>query len=146
MRIVKEIFIMCLLCLAIVIILGVLFYEYIPSAQTFPKPLKYEKDENIVEILKETETTTNTQIVLKSYNINQDDLNLYKQQDYDAGKTNPFAAYSAQSDGSEQSTGGSSQNSGGSSSSNSSSSSSSSSSASTSSSSTGTFFEQAGSK
>lgn len=145
MKIVKEIFIMCLLCLAIVIILGVLFYEYIPSAQTFPKPLKYEKDENIVEILKETETTTNTQIVLKSYNINQDDLNLYKQQDYDAGKTNPFAAYSAQTDGSEQ-TGGGAQNNGGSSSSNSGSSSNSSSSANSGSSSTGTFFEQAGSK
>ena len=143
MRVVKEIFIMCLLCLAIVITLGILFYEYIPTSQNLPKPVKYEKDENITEILQETENSTNTQVVLRSYNINQEDLDLYKRQDdYDPGKTNPFAAYSAQSsnegtgENSSSGVGSGSASNGGSGSSNSGSSNDS----------TGSFFEKPGSK
>ena len=35
----KEIFIMLLLCVAIVLILGVLFYNYIPTNKTIPNKL-----------------------------------------------------------------------------------------------------------
>ena len=44
----KEIFIMLLLCVAIVLILGVMFYNYIPTNKTIPNKLaEYSTPENV---------------------------------------------------------------------------------------------------
>lgn len=90
----KEIFIMLLLCIAILLVLGVLFYDYIPTnkiipnkveAYTTPENIKEEIEENITEIPKQN-------IVLE---ITDSDLNLYKKSNkYDPGKPDPFSTYS----------------------------------------------------
>ena len=88
--IIKEIFIMLLLCIAIILILGILFYDYIPTnrviptkeAYSTPNDVKTEIDEQITEIEK-------TEI---SYEITDADLNIYKQSSsYKPGKADPFS-------------------------------------------------------
>lgn len=88
--IIKEIFIMLLLCIAIILILGILFYDYIPTNQVIPtkeayvtpNDVKNEINEQIAEIEK-------TEI---SYEITDTDLNIYKQSSsYKPGKKDPFS-------------------------------------------------------
>lgn len=88
----KEIFIILLLCIAIVLVLGVIFYDYIPTNKAVPNKLstyvtpedvKTEIDEQIAEINK----------VEVSYEITGTDINLYKQtHSYTPGKVDPFSA------------------------------------------------------
>ena len=51
--IIKEIIIMLLLCVAILLILGVLFYDYIPSNKVVPSKIAYSTPENIQEEIEE---------------------------------------------------------------------------------------------
>ena len=46
-NIIKEIIIMLLLCLAIILVLGVLLYEYVPSNKIIPDEVSYTTPENI---------------------------------------------------------------------------------------------------
>lgn len=88
----KEIFIMLLLCVAIVLILGVLFYNYIPTNKTIPNKLaEYSTPENVkTQIDQETFGGEKQEI---SYEIDGSDLKLYRQTNsYTTGKANPFAA------------------------------------------------------
>lgn len=88
----REICIILLLCVAIVLILGVVFYDYIPSnkavpnkleAYTTPENIQQEIDEKVIEAEKESVT----------YTITGSDLNLYKQTNsYVSGKPDPFSA------------------------------------------------------
>ena len=48
-KIIKEIIIMLLLCLAIILILGVLLYEYVPSNKIIPEEVSYTTPQNIQE-------------------------------------------------------------------------------------------------
>lgn len=90
--IIKEIVIIILLCLAICLILGIIFYNYIPSNIVVPgnveaystsNTIKEEIAEEIVEYPKENFV----------FEITDSDLTLYrKSQSYDEGKANPFAA------------------------------------------------------
>ena len=88
----KEICIMLLLCIAIVLLLGVIFYDYIPTNKAIPNKLSaYETPENVQnelseQIMEETASPVN-------YTINGADLKLYKQTNsYVAGKPDPFSA------------------------------------------------------
>lgn len=88
----KEIIIMLLLCLAIILILGVIFYNYIPTNKTVPSKLaEYTTPENVkAEIDEKTAESEKKEI---SYEIDGSDLKLYKQTNsYTTGKANPFAA------------------------------------------------------
>lgn len=88
----KEIFIMLLLCVAIVLILGVMFYNYIPTNKTIPNKLaEYSTPENVrTEIDQKTSEEEKQEI---SYEIDGSDLKLYRQTNsYTTGKANPFAA------------------------------------------------------
>ena len=40
-NVIKEIIIILLLCLAIILILGILLYEYVPMTKTIPNPVSY---------------------------------------------------------------------------------------------------------
>lgn len=89
--IVKEIIIVLLLVLAILLVLGVFFYDYIPMNKVVPKIEQYEPPKNVKEELEENieEKEEMTPIVRE---INSSDLNLYeKTKDYQKGKINPFA-------------------------------------------------------
>ncbi len=97
--IIKEVTIIILLCLAICLILGIIFYTYIPSNIVVPEnveaystsnTIKEEIDEEIAEYPKENLV----------FEITDSDLTLYRRtQSYDEGKANPFAASNSTSIG-----------------------------------------------
>lgn len=90
----KEIIIFLLLLVAIILILGILFYNYIPNNKTVPVALKqYQLSEEAQEELKETMSQTSENIV-KTYSIGDTDLSVYETaKDYNKGKVNPFEDY-----------------------------------------------------
>ena len=95
-NVIKEIAIMLLLLAAIILGLGVLFYDYIPSSKVVPTVLEYKTPNNIKEELSET-ITNNTEEVLVTYQVDSKDLKVYeKTKDYNAGNPNPFSYYTTQ--------------------------------------------------
>ncbi len=93
--IVKEIFIILLVCITIVLIMTVIFYNFIPSNKIIPtKVTAYERPENIEsEISVETDNTFTMQE--QDYTVQDSDLNRYRQsQSYNPGKPDPFSEYS----------------------------------------------------
>lgn len=90
--VIKEIFIMLLLCIAIVLILGVIFYNYIPSNKAIPNKLEaYTTPENIKAEIEQEITETKQEEI--TYQIDSTDLKLYKStHGYTTGKSNPFSA------------------------------------------------------
>ncbi len=98
-NVIKEIIIILLLCLAIILILGILLYEYVPISKTVPNPVSYVRTEAVEEELASSDTIDESQLVM-TYEINSSDLNNYKQmQEYKPGKANPFAAVSEDNTG-----------------------------------------------
>lgn len=89
--IIKEIIIVLLLALAIILILGVILYEYVPSNKIIPETVSYVTPENIQQELQQEENIDDTEVVI-TYKIDSTDLNNYKKiQEYVPGKKNPFA-------------------------------------------------------
>lgn len=119
--IIKEIIIVLLLCLAIMLVLGILLYEYVPITKTLPNEVAYTTPENVKQELLSSSDVDDTQVIM-TYEVNQDDLNNYRRvQDYVPGKANPFSSYETTATdptGNGSSTGGSSSNSSSTSSSN----------------------------
>lgn len=94
-KIFKEIFIMLLLCVAIALILAVLFYEYNPINKEVPKTITYQMPGELSEIEEELETplVNSEEEVIRTYELTEKELDGYKETNYDAGKVNPFAVY-----------------------------------------------------
>lgn len=91
--ILKEIVIVLLLCLAIMLVLGILLYEYIPVNKTIPNEVAYTTPQNVKKELASSSDVDDSQIIM-TYEINSDDLNNYRRvQDYVPGKANPFSSY-----------------------------------------------------
>ena len=92
-NIIKEIIIMLLLCLAIILILGVILYEYVPSNKILPEEVSYVTPQNIKEELKNSESIEEDKVIL-TYEIDESDLTNYQKiKDYKPGKVNPFSTY-----------------------------------------------------
>lgn len=92
----KEILIILLACVAIVLIMAVIFYNYIPTNKVIPaKVTAYKTPENVeAEIVEDTIESYNTSSE-KNYTIENSDLTMYKAtSSYDPGKPDPFAEYS----------------------------------------------------
>ena len=91
--IIKELGIVLLLLVAVILVLAILFYEYIPNNKTVPiKIQEYKVPEDIKQELQESIPTE--QNIVRTYYIDSTDLNLYEStNDYDKGKANPFADY-----------------------------------------------------
>ena len=91
----KEIFIMVLLCIAIALVLAVVFYEYNPMNKDIPTPIAYQMPENLDEVKEELETplSNENEQVIRTYELTEDDLEAYEGLNYDAGKVNPFEKY-----------------------------------------------------
>lgn len=88
--IIKEIIITLLFILAVILILGVLLYEFVPTNKIIPEKVSYTTPENIRDEIQssESEINQNTDI---SYSINATDLSNYKKiNEYVPGKKNPF--------------------------------------------------------
>ena len=91
----KEIFIILLLSIAILLILGILFYDYIPINSYIPEREAYTTPNNVLEEL--NEAITETEKIEVTYEVTDSDLNIYKQSgSYTEGKANPFALESEQ--------------------------------------------------
>ena len=89
--VIKELIIVLLLCLAIILILGILLYEYVPISKTIPNEVAYSTPSEVKEELNSDSEVDNSKIIM-TYEVNQEDLNDYKRvQDYKPGKANPFA-------------------------------------------------------
>ena len=95
--IIKEIFIIILLVIAIILTLGIVFYDYRPSNKKIPsKVAEYTLSEEMSEELNETLTAAETQNIVKTYRVDSTDLGRYEESDdYNKGKPNPFAAPSS---------------------------------------------------
>ena len=87
--IIKELIIVLLLCLAIILVLGILLYEYVPVSKTIPNEVSYTTPEEVKEELLTSSDVDENQIVM-TYEIDSTDLNNYKKiQNYKPGKANP---------------------------------------------------------
>ncbi len=96
-KVIKEIIIMLLLCLAIILVLGVLLYEYVPSNKIIPEEVSYTTPQEVQEELSKSEDVENDQVIL-TYSIDATDLNNYERiNSYVPGKTNPFSSYDTSS-------------------------------------------------
>lgn len=93
----KELIITLLLCIAIVLILGVIFYSYNPVNKIVPSKIEqYTTSNTIKEEINVNVLTLESTNVL--YSIEDTDLNMYiKNKSYVQGKANPFAVTSASS-------------------------------------------------
>lgn len=92
-KIIKEIIIVLLLSLAIILILGVLLYDYVPMSKIVPEPVSYSTSEEVKQELLKSTDVDQDQIIM-TYEIDGTDLNNYKKiQDYKPGKPNPFSTY-----------------------------------------------------
>lgn len=90
---IKEMIIALLLCLAIILLLGILLYDYVPMTKTIPNPVSYTTPNNVKQELAESSTIDEEQIIM-TYEVDSTDLNNYKRiQNYKPGKANPFSSY-----------------------------------------------------
>lgn len=109
--IVKEIIIGLLLCLAILLVLAVLMYSYIPNNKVIPEPISYTAPESVKKTLEEAELDS-SQVVL-TYEVNSSDLSTAQRtNEYNPGKVNPFSSYKIETteDGTTSTTGGTTNN------------------------------------
>lgn len=91
--IIKEIIIMLLLCLAIILILGVLLYEYVPSNKIIPEEVAYTTPEDVKQEISKGEGVDDEQVIM-TYSVDSTDLKNYERiNTYVAGKPNPFSSY-----------------------------------------------------
>lgn len=92
-KVIKEISIILLLCLAIILVLGVLLYEYVPSNKIIPEEISYTTPEEVKEEISKGENVEDEQVIL-TYSIDATTLNNYERiNTYVPGKPNPFSSY-----------------------------------------------------
>ena len=97
--ILKEIIIVLLLCLAIILVLGILLYEYVPISKTVPNQVAYTTPEDVKQELIQSGSLDESEVIM-TYEVNNDDLNNYKRvKDYKPGKANPFSSYETATEG-----------------------------------------------
>ena len=89
----KEILIILLICVAIVLLMAVIFYNYIPTNKVIPaKVTAYQLPQNVEEIINET-TIDSYNSASINYTIDNADLSKYQAtQSYNPGKADPFSA------------------------------------------------------
>ena len=93
--ILKEIVIILLLIIAIIPLLGILFYDYMPTSKVVPaKVEEYALNENVRNEIEKELNNVNSEEIIKTYVLDATDLELYeKTKEYNKGKVNPFASY-----------------------------------------------------
>lgn len=96
-NIIKEGIIIILLLIAIIFILSIVFYEYMPNNKTIPSEIQaYNLPEDMQQELKSSIETAEQQNIVKTLYIDNSDLKSYEtKKDYNKGKANPFADYSS---------------------------------------------------
>ena len=106
MKILKEIIISLLSCFLILLILGVVFYRFIPNNKIVPETIKYQASQEVQSEIN-SEVDSNSNKIIKTYEITASDLEKYqKNKDSDPGKNNPFAPITDEEDNSSTGNGG----------------------------------------
>lgn len=91
-KIIKEIIIMLLVCLAGMLLFAVILYEFIPNRKVVPEVSLYSAPEAIKEMMADDIDKRDEQII-KTFQVTSSDLTNYKiTNDYVAGKSDPFAS------------------------------------------------------
>lgn len=92
--IIKEICIILLLVITILLILGIMFYDYRPSTKKIPSEIEgYTLSQEMANELEETIKTSESQNIVKVYKVDSGDLKAsQKKEQYIPGKKNPFSA------------------------------------------------------
>lgn len=92
--ILKEIIITLLLCIAILLVLSIIFYDYNPLNKIVPNKIAYSTPEEIKNEIEQNEVKDILEGGINIvYSIDSSDLNIYrKSNSYVPGKANPFAA------------------------------------------------------
>lgn len=89
---IKEFIIILLLLFAIILVLGVFLYDYIPTSKVIPKVEAYEAPNSIKQELEASIEDSDKEITQIVYEIDGTDLQNYeKSKDYQKGKVNPFS-------------------------------------------------------
>ena len=110
-NVIKEMIIILLLCLAIILVLGLILYEYVPTGKIIPEEVSYTTPSEIKEEINKGENVEDEQVIL-TYSVDSTDLRNYEKiNTYVPGKTNPFSSYDTSSTQGNNTTNGS-QNSG----------------------------------
>lgn len=101
---IKEIVIMLLACLAILILLAIILYQYIPSRKQVPEVITYTATEEVQDLLEDDiMTRIEDKTPVETYKVTSSDIKSYQtQQEYVPGKLDPFAEYSSQTSGDTQ--------------------------------------------
>ena len=98
-NILKEVIIVLILCIAILLILSVMFYDYNPITKVVPNKVAYNTPDDIAEIIQEETLNTMVETEKRVYTIDGSDLNIYQRsQTYDPSKENPFVSSPVSSD------------------------------------------------
>lgn len=93
-NVIKELIIILLLCLAIILILGILLYEYVPMTKTIPNPVSYTVPEGVEEELNDVSDQVLLSFDNSSEEIDSTELNNYERiNNYQPGKADPFSSY-----------------------------------------------------
>lgn len=104
-NIIKEIIIVLLLTLAIILVLGVLLYGYVPANKMIPEKVSYTTPEQVKTEL-EADVNESDDELYVDYHIDSTQLNNYKKiQEYVPGKKNPFASLENENSSSNTTTG-----------------------------------------
>ena len=92
----KELAIILLLILAIMVLLAVLFYDYMPNSKTVPAKVEaYKLSEDVKAELEKDMENAKTDEIVKTYQLDAIDIEHYERtKEYNKGKVNPFAQYS----------------------------------------------------
>ena len=86
----KEIFVTILLLAIMLLLLGIVFYDSIPSKKIIPEVAIYETPQNIKDEITST-SNVGFQNEILTYELTDSDLKLYKKVNiYNPGKDNPF--------------------------------------------------------
>jgi hypothetical protein len=94
--IIRETIIALLVCLAVLLILSVALYNYIPTNKVIPETVEYAPTKEIQTQLNSA-VEDNSNEILMTYEITAQDLDNYERtNEYNPGKANPFAAASEQ--------------------------------------------------
>lgn len=98
-KVIKEIIIMLLICLVIMLIFAVVFYEYIPNRKVVAEVTTYTPSDKTQELLADNIDSKEDEVVL-TYEVTSSDLNNYEiTNEYVPGRVNPFAEVSEGVDG-----------------------------------------------
>lgn len=96
--IIREIIISLLVCLAVIILLSVMFYNFIPNNKVLPEKVTYQASEEIKSEVN-SEVDNSSDLIIKTYEITASDLEGFEKTDqYNPGRANPFAPITNEED------------------------------------------------